>query len=137
MCSPCPGDVGRRRMPTKKTTLKRLRRLPDPVVLLAARSLVEDATGRAGAATVAVVRESPRCTKLAGASAPPPDEEPRGTQCVGRPPVGTACRPATGSTVDRLTQWSKYIFSNWEEKEFQSISTYKTINQTVTQPIKQ
>ena len=33
--------------------LKRLRRLPDPVVLLAARSLVEDATGRAGAATVA------------------------------------------------------------------------------------
>ena len=33
--------------------LKRLRRLPDPVVLLAAKSLVEDATGRAGAATAA------------------------------------------------------------------------------------
>ena len=108
--------------------LERPRQLPDLVVLLAAGAPVEDVTGRARAATVAVVRGCPSCTKLTGASAPPPDKEPRGLKCIGRSPVGSSCCVATGSTVERLTQWSKYTFSNWEGKEFQTINTYKQIS---------
>ena len=99
--------------------------MPDPVVLLAAKALVDDATGRTGAATVAVVRGSASCTKPTGTSTPPPDEEPRGLKSISRPPVGSLCCVATGMVGERLAQWSKYTFSNWEGKEFQTINTYK------------